>query len=195
MSTTPAYMTRGYMIMSCVTHIRRAYDAKTSASIMDRLAPDTRKVIDNVKPVEWYARDHAKGLFTAIARHHLEGDGKMHEGMVGCGRCIAEMASNTFLRLLMKLMTPTLFARKVGSFWERDHRGGALTADMTRINQKELTFVHTGIGGYDFVGACAPGFLGYALEAIGCKNVVNETTGFSVENPGPEEVRYRMRWD
>jgi hypothetical protein len=193
MTTEP--QTRGYMIVSCVTHVQKKYAAADREAIMARLPKETLDLIDRVNTVEWYPRVHAKSLFTAIAHHHMEGDKNTDAALLAVGHSIAEMASNTFLRLIMKLMTPSLFAKKVGTFWERDHRGGELSADVKDIENKHLTIRHTGIGGYDFVAGTAPGFMGFALTAIGCKNVRSETFGFSLDNPGPEEVRYEMRWD
>jgi hypothetical protein len=188
-------MTRGYMIISCATHIRRAYDAENQRLIFARLPDETRTLLDHVNKVEWYPRKHAKGLFTAVARHHMETDGQAREALRGVGRSIAEMATSTFLKLLMKLMTPALFAKKVPDFWSRDHRGGTMSVDASAIDKRKVVVFHREIEGYDYVAGTAPGFLGFALESIGCKNVACDIVGWDIDNPGPAEVRYDIRWD
>jgi hypothetical protein len=188
-------MTRGYMLISCATHLQRRYDEAARKAILARLPDDTRNLLDRVNKVEWYPRIHAKSLFTAIAKHHIEGDGKAREALLDVGRSIADMATNTFLRLLMKLMTPALFARKVPDFWARDHRGGTMNVDASQLESRRVAIFHRDIAGYDYVAGTAPGFLGFALTSIGCKNVACDIAGWSLEDPGPAEVRYDLRWD
>ncbi len=99
----------------------------------------------------------------------------------------------SFLRLLMKLMTPKLFAQKVSNIWERDHRSGRLDGDSSDIANKHLVFRLTDVGGYDFLGAGLNGFMCAALEACGCK-ITRQECDWTLANPGPEKVTGHVWW-
>lgn len=185
---------RGYVFQSAKAYMESAYDESTRKSICDRLSPQTRHILETFDKVAWYPIAHAVDIFSAIARHHMETDKKPEKALVELGRTIAETATNTFLRLLLKFMTVPLFSRKIPDFWVRDNRCGTLTTESLDVDAKRMTFLHAGIRDYDYMGSVAPGFLCYALEAIGCKNVRFESD-WRIEQPGPDVVRYQVTWD
>ena len=194
MTTTKEGATRGYMVLSTINCVESIYDAKTREGIYASLSPEVRKMVGHYNKVEWYPTQHVSEFFRAIAL--LDDDEvRANERLVQAGRFIGSSATNTFLRLIMKMMTPRLFARKVGDFWARDNRVGTMTADPSRVDERLITVKLTGIAGYDYVGPTGTGFMVNALDTIGMKGVKGKISGWSLKDPGPNEVIYHLTWD
>ena len=185
---------RGYMIASTLAYIDRSYDEATKQKILNALSPAAREVATAVNGVQWYPVANISELFREIANHHVATDGKPEKALEAVGRTIATMAMNSFLRLLMKLMTPGLFARKVPDFWSRDNRTGSLRAELIGDEARQLKLVHEDVGQYDYIGGVAPGFVKAALDAIGCKNI-RYTSDWTLEKPAQDVIHYEFRWD
>lgn len=181
------------MIISPLTYIEEAYEPAEREALLSRLPPATRQLMKTVKEVEWYPRVHAVNVYTAIAHHHRDKDGRVAEGLQEMGRNVASRALKTFLQLVMKVMTVEVFAQKVPDIWLRDHRGGRLEVDATDLPNKHLVYHLRDVAGYDYIGGALPGFQGAALTVLGCKDVVHEYD-WTPENPGPESVTCHLRW-
>jgi hypothetical protein len=184
---------RGYMLMSPLTYIQEAYAELDRQAILARLPDETRDVIRTLKDVEWYPRRHSVNIYTATANHHRERDGKVREALFNLGASTASRAIETFLRLVMKVMTPEVFARKVPDNWLRDHRGGRLEVDMDDVGNNHLVYRLIDVEGYDYIGGAFPGFQTAALSAIGCTDLTHESD-WSPEVAGPPTVTCHLRW-
>lgn len=194
MTTDSTMQARGYMVLSCINCLEESYDAAARKRVYDSLSPEVRGMLGKWDKVEWYPVHHVSEFFRGIAL--LDDDEqKAHDRLVEVGRFIGRNATNTFLRLIMKIMTPRLFAKKVGDFWARDHRIGTLSADASRADDGVITAKLTGVKGYDYVGPTGTGFMTNALEMIGMRNVKGKISGWSMANPGPNEMHYELTWD
>jgi hypothetical protein len=49
------------------------------------------------------------------------------------------------------------------------------------------------VSGFDHVGPVSVGFLRFGMRAVGAQAQF-EQMGWSLENPGPNEIRYRVTW-
>src|SRR5258707_4380639 len=114
-------LTRGYTMLGTLSFIDKNYDNATRERLYRTLSPNVRGSIGTYKPVEWYDRIHFVELLRGIASLQGTETGAYKE-LVRCGQSVAEMATNTFLKLLMKILTPTLFAQKIPDIWLRDNR-------------------------------------------------------------------------
>src|SRR5262245_56960841 len=78
-------------------------------------------------PNELYSIERSNELAGAIG-HAIDDAQERYDLFIRCGTYIAEDAINTFLRLLVKFLKPSLFARKFGDFFRRAHTFGAVEA-------------------------------------------------------------------
>ena len=108
-----------------------------------------------------------------------------------CGKFMAREATNTFLRLLMRMLTPNLFAKKLPDLWKRDCTGGRL---QVQVDEQKLVCHIYDAEGYDHLAAVATGYATFALETMG--KVVEKTTihGWSVERPYQQGDWFELIW-
>lgn len=194
MSTEPGRTCRGYMIHSAASFIEKAYEPATRKQIYDRVPPHIRELFAFVNNFDWYPAEDAASIFRAIAKHHREGDGNIVRALEAVGREIAETASTTSLRLLFRLMTPSLFAKKAPELWARNSRFGELTVTSFDGAARKMGITLRGVEGFDFIGLVAAGFVLFALEAVGCKSP-RATFDFDLEHPAPSSIPYELTWD
>lgn len=191
--TTPTL--RGYTVKQTVDFIKSGYfEPDVSRRIMDGLPPEIVLALPSLKPAEWYPREYLMAMLKGIAAVKSHDVGS-YQDLVAYGNYVATEATNTFLKLLLKMLTPTLFAKKVPEFWQRDHRGsGHFEVDVQRANEGIIAMRLVGIGGFDHIGVAAIGFISCGLKTMGKKDVQVKQSGWSMATPSPDEVNYEVTW-
>ncbi len=84
----------------------------------------SREIVASAKSATWYPVATLAELLNSIASLAKGDEAKARELLINCGKYMAREATNTFLRLLMR-MTPALFAKKLPDFWGRDCTRGS----------------------------------------------------------------------
>jgi hypothetical protein len=105
---------------------------------------------------------------------------------------IGEAATNSFLKLLMRVMTPAVFSKKAPDLWARDNRYGRMETEQ--VAKGHLVTHLRDVGGYYHAGPVAAGFGMFALRAVGAKDIDVKVSGWSLTTPCPPEVRLDMTW-
>lgn len=196
MASSPEKTVRGYLISSPAKFIEQHYAGAEKQAILDRVPAETKELVPQLKDIEWYSRDHEVNYYRALVLFHYErgGEAEMKKSMYKVTYELAEVAMGTFLRLLMKLMTPSLFVSKLPTIWERDHRSGKLAADGADLANKHLVITLSDVAGYDYLGPGLEGFMAAPLSSMGCKNIRYEGD-WTIEDPGPERFTGHFWWD
>ena len=128
------------------------------------------------------------------------GDPKVARTTVrSAGRFICERTVNTFLKLLMRIMTPALFAKKSGSMIGKDFRGfvgGApdYFCDLSKLDQKEITMGVRRAADFPYLGGTGQGFIEFAMHYMGMQDVLIDEPGCAPDEWAPENVSWRIRW-
>jgi len=110
--------------------------------------------------------------WTAMIREIAGLEPTMEEGyqrVFEAGKFVANHALSTALRLLVRFLRPSMFARKVTDLWKRDHNFGSLVCTMD--GDKKMIARLDEVDGYSFVSAVASGWVYMALETMGCKDI------------------------
>ncbi|HEX4446195.1 MAG TPA: hypothetical protein VH044_05650 [Polyangiaceae bacterium] len=186
---------RGYMIQSCIKFLEDTYGPEDKKRFYAGLPKPLMDKLPSVSTVNWYPRSDVAALFTGFALLHQGDEKKAYAALDGCGYTIGQGAINTYLKLLLRFMTIGLFAKKIQSFWSRDHKGGQFDLENLDTDKRVLRTVHSGIAGYDYVAGTAPGFIRAGLEALGQTNVRVSTEGFTLKDHSPDRVVYTVSWD
>lgn len=118
----------------------------------------------------------------------------MEQALERCGEYIASHATGTFLRLLMKIFTPKLFAKQLPSIWTRDITKGRFEVDTTEVDEGRLIFRLKDIEGLDFVGPVAMGWIAFVMKAMNRPPQSMKLSGWSRAQPGPAEVEIDLRF-
>jgi hypothetical protein len=185
---------RGYMVQSTVAYIEKSYDEASRKRIYESIDPRVREVMRSATQIAWYPVQDLAVMFRAIAAHHQRTDGKVREALVGVGRSIGETATSTFLKIVLRILTPARFASKMPDFWQRDHRCGSLSAPTCEPENRRIVAVLKDVEGYDCIGPVAAGFVLFAFEHLGLKNV-RVSFDWTLEDAGPSEVAYTFTWE
>jgi hypothetical protein len=185
---------RGYSILSTLQFIH-TYDVPTRDKILDRLSPEVKGMIGKYKAIEWYPASHFSEMLEGIGRiGGGEDDYRARAELVRGGRFIANVAANTFLKLLMKIMTPSIFARKIPDLYQRDNRGGYVVSDLKDAANGHITFHFKDVGGYAHIAPIAVGWISFGMENIGKKGLDVSLTNWSLANPAPADFVIEMKW-
>lgn len=186
-------MIRGYSIKQQL-HFLEQCEPEVLSRWLATVPPDVKSTLDGLKAAEWYPRKYSVDILRAIAAHHGSNERATYDAMGHCGTFIAEEATNTFLKLLMKVLTPGLFAKKIPEFWKRDHTGGHFEVNTEGAKTGSLELELCDVEGFDHIGAVAIGWMTYGFTAMGKRDVVVTQKGWSLATPGPANIRYHVRW-
>jgi hypothetical protein len=185
-------MLRGYLLERATKFIDHHFPADKAASIKAGFPEPLASALAQLKPAQWYPRDHCIALHRAIAGG-VDRPDATYETLVALGEFMATEATNTYLRLLLRLMTPPLFCKNVPKFWQRDHSSGEFEVQSVDANAKRIEMRLSNVGGFDHVGPCAAGFLRFGMKSVGA-DARFEQVGWTMSNPGPAEIRYHITW-
>lgn len=189
-----ALKTRGYSMTSTLQFIEETYEPARRERIYAQLSPEVRSAHGSYKSIEWYPVQHFAELLRGIASEAGAREEDKREELVKAGQFIAGVAASTFLKLLMKVLTPTLFAKKIPSLWERDNQGGFFESDITRADDGIIVFKLREVGGYDWIAPVALGWVTFALRSMGKTVLEARLDGWSAAAPGPDGVDIFIQW-
>jgi hypothetical protein len=186
-------MMRGLVLVGFREYFQRHVDGATRDRLRAGFSPELREHFDQPVTSRWYPRELFVELNRATASLFTTVSGVL-DGLTSAGSCISEVAAGTFLKLLLKMLTPGLFARKFTDFWAHDNRGGRIDVDSSKLDDREVIFHIRDIAGFDHIGPVGRGYIQFAMRSITKKDVDIELSGWSLATPGPAEVHYRVRW-
>ena len=185
---------RGYSIRKQAEFLRTDhFDAATRERILATLPEHLRGDLSTIEPAGWYPREQSAILLRAIASAATD-DASARKLLATCGEPIAIESTNTFLKLVLRLMNPVRFANKLPDLWKRDMQGGFFVSDVSRAAENRIGFVLDDVEGYDHVGPSTEGWLRFAMKALGKTGVEVDLEGWSLAKPGPKAVKYEVRW-
>jgi hypothetical protein len=115
-----------------------------------------------------------------------------YHSLVRGGETVASQAINTFLKLLLRVLSPKQFARKFPDIWSHEHQGGYVEAILGEghtmvINIREVE-------GFMHIGPVAVGFVGTALRALGLKDLKLRDITWTRAKPDSPDVRIEISW-
>jgi hypothetical protein len=184
---------RGYLILGCMDYID-SFDAQRRDQAYASLSSDVSRSRDAYDKMAWYPLKTISEYYGAIGRVYPNDEKKAYQALLECGRFIAESATNSFLKLLMRIMTPAVFGRKAPDIWARDHRYGRMEADSSQLSKNHLIIHLRDVAGYHHAGPVAAGFGTFALKAVGGKEIDVKVSDWSLTTPDPAQVRIDLRW-
>ena len=143
---------------------------------------------------DWRPREELTTLWRAIADAASPRDEKaVYDALLRCGEMVGGYATNTFFKLLLKILTPKMFASRFSEFYKRDQQGGEGVVED--IGPNHVVLVARGIKGYDHFGPTTVGWALVPFRGMGLDNVRMTCSPWSLAEPGPDEVRFVVNWD
>jgi len=181
---------KAYMLQSAGRFISE--DPVLSKDVPADLLDEIKHNQGAFKPHEWAPREILVKLYRAIADTHHGDERHVYEDLVRCGVAMGGFATGTFLKLLMKVLTPRMFARKFPDLWARDHERGRI--EIVSFNDHGMVMLCTDMEGYDHFAPVAVGWGGSTLKTIGVKNLEMKVVPWSLAQPTAAEVRVIATW-
>lgn len=183
---------RGYIVKTSVEYLRSRLEPAEAGAVMDRFSPPVRSTLETVKAIDWYPVEQMAEINQVIVDTLGKGDEtRAREVLIACGRYMATEATNTFLRLLMRVLTPGLFAKKLPDLWSRDCSGGKVTVE---VDEKRLVCRLAGVKDFAHCGPVSLGWATFALENMGKPVVSSKLHAWSLATPNPDEVGWEAAW-
>lgn len=192
MSEVP--ITRGHFIAQGFAFIESYYREATAQRILAAIPEATLELRPKIEQGAWYSREHCVALTRAIASIH-DREEDVFNDLLESGRYMAREATNSYLKLLLRVLSPSVLARKIPSFWLRDNRNsGNFDPEEAKVSSNYLRLVMKGVEGFDHVAPQSAGFCSFILNAMGKKNIHVQQTGWSLDTPGPNSYALEFTW-
>lgn len=186
------FRVRGYVISRTVGYINLAATEEGLPDPVERLSPESIAVIQNIAAQEWYPVSVISELNRLIVETIGQNDQeRSRQALRACGRFMGQEASNTYLRILLRLLNPSLFSKKLPDFWRRDSTHGQIEV---KVKDRTLSGRFVNVDGYDHLPAVATGFICFALENIGREIEDTVLHGWSFDKPASDGVRFAITW-
>lgn len=182
-------MVKGYAIQAAIQFILDNPDLK--ARVPPALVQSITRAQGTFKPTAWYPRSEAMRLYEAIAGA-APNEAEAYALLKRCGESAAAAAIQGYLKLLLKVLTPKMFAGKFADFWTRDHQSGH--AEVSLPEEKRFIFHLKDVGGFTHIGPIVAGFIAHAMEAIGVKDIDVKCTPWSMAVPDANDLNIEVRW-
>jgi hypothetical protein len=186
------FQVRGYMILNTLSYLSEKVGEPDAKRIIAGFPPEVRDVISSAKSGGLYpvaALSHSLGAVAALGNGD---ENRARDNLVMCGTFMAREATNTFFKLVMKMLTPALFIKKLPDFWKRDCTKGRLEVD---IKDRTIVFRFFDMKGFDHAVCTGTGFVTFALQTMGKTIEKTSIQNWSLENPSADgalsQITYR----
>jgi hypothetical protein len=184
---------RGYIIVHTVQYLRDKLGDAEWNRVSSTLSPELRAVLSGeVKHGGWYPISYTTELNRVLLDKTVKGgDDAAREALHSCGRYIAGAATNTFLKMLMKMLTPNLFARKLPDVFRRDFSSGRLESSL---DGRKLTCRYFDVPGFEHSAVLASGFAAKAFEGMGKEVETFSVHKWSLAEPNLDGSWFELTW-
>lgn len=187
-------LVRGYMIQSTLDYLRKSIGAERADAIVAQLPEAQRAMLAQpLKPAGWYPAEAVSLGCNLVVEHVGKGDpDRIRTSLIELGQCTAEEAAGTFLKLLMRVLTPSLLAKRFPQLFARDISFGKVTVTL---EASKFTVRISGVEGFDHCAPVAMGFASFVLKQMGKNVEFGQIEGWSPATPGPDTASFSLLWD
>jgi len=184
-------LVKGIHILPLHDFIKENYDEKTQAEIYARMSEPAREMLKTVKREDWMPVALVSSVADALFRA-TEDPKDAYQEVVRAGAAIADYATNTYVRLLIKLMTPKIMASKWPDIWKKSHNFGVMSCVLESDRMLRMTI--SGVDGYTHIGPTAVGFLTFALKAMNMPDATVVQVPDRYTDYNAERYEFRITW-
>lgn len=184
-------LVKGIHVIPLHDFIKENYDEDTRNGIYERMSEPAREMLRTIKREDWMPVELVGNVADALFRANDDAE-QGYQDIVKAGAAIADYATNTYVRLLIKLMTPKIMASKWPDIWKKSHNFGLMQCQLESDRMLRMTLAE--VGNYTHIGPTAAGFLTYALKAMNMPdaNVVQVRDRYVDFNA--DHYEFRITW-
>ncbi len=185
-------MIRAFSVHRELEFIDQHFDEADRERVKAQIPSELQEEIGRLSKVDWCPIDHSSTVLRAIASAKNEPKGA-YQDIIECGKFLSVEATNTFYKLLLKVVTPAIMLNKLDTFWAKDFKNAGRWEVQIEESGNVARMKLSGVADMDHIAPLSEGFLIYLIEAMG-HDVTCEVDGWSFEAPGPETISYTIRW-
>jgi hypothetical protein len=185
-------MIRGHVIAHTVRFARAHLDWSGAQRFNAELSMELNGLLEGVAGASWYPRRYQVELLQAFASSRGRAEVAYGDLML-CGSAMAAV-DNQFMSLLMRVMTPELFVKKLPLFWRRDHQNSGAIEVEAGNDSGHARVKLSGISGYDHAAVLWLGWIKHILDGLCTGRADVSQTGWSWPMPAPSDVMFDVRW-
>lgn len=185
------FKTRGYVLATTLKYCREGIHPSRRKKVLDRISAATVHTVETAQSSTWYTLEQEAEMLNAIAEAS-DGDAKIaEEDLIGSGVFAGAEATNTFLRLVMKVLTPALFAKKIPELYQRDNNKGNVRVDV--LDEKFIGHF-TDTSGFPHLAPMSAGWMRFALTSMGKEITSTKISNWTVQSADVPEFTIEMTW-
>jgi hypothetical protein len=184
---------KGFSLTTTLAFIDSHYTHEQREQIHARLTPELRNMTSGFKPGDWYPIEYQTQMLRAMASV-AEEPTEAHTNAVALGRFLSDQASNTFMRLLFKVLTPLIFLKKAPAVWGRMFNFGRFETDAADYDNNRVVMLMLDVDGFDYVAPVSEGWIATMFEAVGCKNVAVHATDLEEGTVRGAGYKFDINW-
>lgn len=183
---------KAYGFYASYEFVEKNYDEAARARIFSALSPAAKSFAALPKKEQWCDPAWQSEVWTGIVKEHPQ---DAQEQLLKVGRYMGAYATNTYLKLLMKMLTMKMFAKKFPDIWSRDANfGRVVVGDLGDIDSGRLAVTFEQMERFPYFGPICQGWLWYSAETMGLKNVRVDLLEWAISNPDPGKLKYHYNW-
>ena len=185
------FSVRGYMYTTSVEYLRQTLGEQEAKRVISGFTPQARHLLETLESADWCPVSVFSEVTQALANAGGGGE-KSQELLVKCGTHMAMEATNTFLKLFMKMMSTQLLVKKIPDLWRRDCTGGKLVVE--ELTEQSVRFGAFGMQGFRHAVCTAAGFVAFGVGAIGKQVDTITIRGWSLDKPSEDGASFELGW-
>lgn len=170
MSTTDERKHKSYGFFGTLDYIEKNYDDAAKKRILGHMSPEAREFADTQKKAVFAPPLYSSQLWQGIVDEHPDRE-QARQVLYKTGVHLGGFATNTYLRLLLRILTVNMFAKKFPDIWSRDANFGKMEIDGSKIDDGRLTMALSDLGNYPYFIPVAEGWFTFSFECMGLKQV------------------------
>jgi len=146
------------------------FDSPISDQIRAAISDEDWDTMARANESDWYPLDVACRVQRAIFEAGGGGMDASYKRIVSAGGGMADSSLHSFLRLVVKLMTPRMLANRWPVFWGKSYNFGLMTSQTDEFEHGRFSLLLNDVDDYPYLGPLAVGFISTVLKAMGVKS-------------------------
>lgn len=182
----------GHFLRAASILIEREFTPEKREAVRQKLGKEAENALLTASAKEWYPADRVAEVYVAIATAWPEAE-QRRDGFIKLGHIIGEEAANTFMRLFMKIVTPSMLFKQFPKVWPKYADFGKFELGVLASDRFEFTV--RDLSPMTYQPLISSGWTLYMLEAMNRKNIQISTEPESgILGSGTWDMKIKSRW-
>lgn len=178
---------RGYAITHAGEYLRQQGGDQAIAA----LSPALRQTLETAAAASWQPAAQMSEVFHAVAKLGKGDEAKARDHLEKCGEYQGMASSSTFLKLVMKVLTPSIFAKRVPTLWSRDSTVGTMDVELF---DDHIVIKFKNTEPLEHLAPTVIGYHRYVMKHMGINVIRSELHGWSLSQPSSADLWFASYW-